>query len=999
MALVTEEVEAILRLRDELTDKLQKAEGGLSSFGAAATRVGAGLTAAVTLPILGVGAASLKMAMDAEETKNLFDVSFGDMAAKADAWSKTTSAGLITTQTELRASSATLYTMMESMGLSKDAAFGMATSMIDLSADMASFRNLKPEEAFEKLRAGITGQTEPLMALGINVQEATIKMTAMKHGLISQGEEMTAQQKVMARYLAIMDQTKKDQGDLVRTQDSTTNQLKAMKKEMMETAEQLGQSLLPAFRQFLEIVKQGVPYIKAMVDWFSALSPNMQLVVIGAVGLLAALGPLLVLFGTAAASLTAVAAVFGTTAAVIASFIGIGALLVAGVASWVYVFQNLDVIVWAVKAVYDGVKTWLVDKFDALTAPIRKGVEKISDAFTWLKDTLVGHSTVPDMVDLIHGEFDRMGGGMDEKSKKAAAKVAQNMKELYQDVAKMEGEFASAAVVVGNQLDHTAVLWNKNRDLVHENAAAFRELSFEINATPKTVIDDLFDPASVREFNKELTALQELYAWIDEKNRGFANNEGLKQMAKDAGVSIEELSGKSKSGFEQIKAGAMGSLGDLNRIFQSAFEGGGGIGGAVKSMATNVVSTLTNMIPVVGPIISQFSGAIVAGLSKLGGLFGIGKSEGRQQLDQANADIQKIQASLLGLHGSLDRIREIGGAAGQALADAWGSQNVEGLAWFQERVAAFNAELERQQAIAGMVSSFLGEELFVKYDNLIAAWGQLTPEQQSSTQVVARVVAEYKRLRDELGIVNPELEELARNFDANALATDNARRALDVTNGTFVGLTGTIDILQARLGNTESINRMREELDKARQGGVYSFQSMLSEFERLKGSLGAGHPIIQQLEALLVSAATTGRFEWERFGAAFAALAAEMRAGINIPVTVAGPQGGGAAGGGRFPGRSFEEWYPGWIAAHPGDQARARTAYGEPNEFATGSSFIRQTGLAIIHEGEKITPAKGDPWNPGEEGAGMDQVLDKLSEIAAQLRTFPTAVASAVVLR
>lgn len=61
-----------------------------------------------------------------------------------------------------------------------------------------------------------------------------------------------------------------------------------------------------------------------------------------------------------------------------------------------------------------------------------------------------------------------------------------------------------------------------------------------------------------------------------------------------------------------------GSLGGLNRIFQSAFEGGGNLAGAVKSFSTNVLSGLLSMVPGVGPILAQFSGAIVAGLEKIG---------------------------------------------------------------------------------------------------------------------------------------------------------------------------------------------------------------------------------------------------------------------------------------------------------------------------------------------------------------------------------------------
>lgn len=74
---------------------------------------------------------------------------------------------------------------------------------------MASFYNLKPEEAFNKLKSGISGEAEPLKALGILVNDNTIKTYAYTNGIAKQGKELAESQKVQARYGAIMEATKK----------------------------------------------------------------------------------------------------------------------------------------------------------------------------------------------------------------------------------------------------------------------------------------------------------------------------------------------------------------------------------------------------------------------------------------------------------------------------------------------------------------------------------------------------------------------------------------------------------------------------------------------------------------------------------------------------------------------------------------------------------------------------------------------------------------------
>ena len=45
----------------------------------------------------------------------------------------------------------------------------MSTKLAGLAADMASFYNLDFDTAFQKIRSGISGEVEPLKALGINL--------------------------------------------------------------------------------------------------------------------------------------------------------------------------------------------------------------------------------------------------------------------------------------------------------------------------------------------------------------------------------------------------------------------------------------------------------------------------------------------------------------------------------------------------------------------------------------------------------------------------------------------------------------------------------------------------------------------------------------------------------------------------------------------------------------------------------------------------------------
>lgn len=284
IAAKTKEFEdALGRVETEVT----QAEKRLESFSRVGDRlagIGKAFMAGITLPVVGAGAAMVKFAMDAVESENLFEVSMGNMAEAARAWSEELSRRLGLNEYELRRNIGTFNVMFTAMGLGEQAAYKMAGGLTELAYDMASFYNLKPDEAFEKLRAGITGEIEPLKALGILVDENTVKQYAYKNGIAEVGTELTQTQKVMARYGAIMEQTSAAQGDLARTLESPANRLRILTSRLQESATILGMQLLPTVTKVLD-------FLTRLAEWFQNLSPPVQKAILVTAGLAAALGP------------------------------------------------------------------------------------------------------------------------------------------------------------------------------------------------------------------------------------------------------------------------------------------------------------------------------------------------------------------------------------------------------------------------------------------------------------------------------------------------------------------------------------------------------------------------------------------------------------------------------------------------------------------------------------------------------------------------------------
>jgi hypothetical protein len=289
-----------------VTQSMQGVAGSLDVIGGAATRAGVALSVGLTAPIGIVGGLVAKLGIDAAESRNLMEQSFDEMIGDADRWAARLSDSLGLNRFEMEKTAGVLFNMTTSMGLGKAAAFEMSTGVVELAADMASFRNIGMDEALTKIRAGLVGETEPLKQIGILVDENTVKTYAYKAGIAAQGAELSQQQKVLARYQAILAQTANDQGDLARTLESPANQLRIMRSRLEETATTLGMSLLPVISKTIDVVASFVPYIQATAEWFSKLPMPVQGTAVAIAAVTAAAGPALIVIGSMASGISAI---------------------------------------------------------------------------------------------------------------------------------------------------------------------------------------------------------------------------------------------------------------------------------------------------------------------------------------------------------------------------------------------------------------------------------------------------------------------------------------------------------------------------------------------------------------------------------------------------------------------------------------------------------------------------------------------------------------------
>ena len=233
-------------------------------------KVAAVSTLAVGVAFGGLVKSSIDSASDLSESQNKVIVVFEDSAQSVLDFSKTTASALGISQSAALEAAGVYGNLFTSLGLNEKAAAGMSTELITLSADLASFNNLAPDIVLDKLRAGLTGEVEPLKTLGISFNQATLEAKIFELGLASTKDEITESDKITARYSLILEQTAKAQGDFAATSMGLANATRRVQARFDDFRANLGQKLLPVVEplvnNFLALAESILPKIVSIFN-------------------------------------------------------------------------------------------------------------------------------------------------------------------------------------------------------------------------------------------------------------------------------------------------------------------------------------------------------------------------------------------------------------------------------------------------------------------------------------------------------------------------------------------------------------------------------------------------------------------------------------------------------------------------------------------------------------------------------------------------------------
>lgn len=244
-------------------------EKGLGKVDSALKKVAKAAAAYISVKALvSFSKSCVELGSDLAEVQNVVDVTFGSMAGQIDKFAKSAIKQFGLSETAAKQYSSTMGAMLKSMGLTTEQAYTMSTSLSGLAGDLASFYNLSTDEAFAKIRSGISGETEPLKQLGINLSVANLEAYALSQGITKSYNAMTQAEQAVLRYNYLLSVTSDAQGDFARTSGSWANQVKVLRMQFDSLKATLGQGMIMALTPVVRVLNKLMERLQKLAEKF-----------------------------------------------------------------------------------------------------------------------------------------------------------------------------------------------------------------------------------------------------------------------------------------------------------------------------------------------------------------------------------------------------------------------------------------------------------------------------------------------------------------------------------------------------------------------------------------------------------------------------------------------------------------------------------------------------------------------------------------------------------
>lgn len=277
---------------DEVASDVEKDSGKSKGAGMSmGKKLVGGLIGAIAVAKIGAFISdSISSASDLNETVSASKAIFGAQAGAMEKWAGTAAKSFGLSKQAALDSATSFGDMLLQIGYTGDAAKTQSQHVVQMAADLGSFKNLDTSEVLDMISASMRGEYDSLQRVIPNINAARVQQEALSETGKKSVSQLTAQEKAQATLNIINKDGSRAMGDFAKTSNGVANSQKIAAAQTEDLKASLGASLLPIVQQILSVVNTTfLPMLQGLASW---IGKNKDII-----------GPLVIVFGALAAAI------------------------------------------------------------------------------------------------------------------------------------------------------------------------------------------------------------------------------------------------------------------------------------------------------------------------------------------------------------------------------------------------------------------------------------------------------------------------------------------------------------------------------------------------------------------------------------------------------------------------------------------------------------------------------------------------------------------------
>ena len=200
----------------------------------------------------------------------IIDASLPNMTKQVDEFAKSAGNMFGLSETQAKGFVGKFASMASAMGYTEKSAYNMSTALTGLAGDVASYYHISADEAYAKLGAVFTGETESLKQLGVVMTQNALDQFALQQGFGKTTSAMTELEKTTLRYQFVMDRLKLASGDFAKYANTWSGSIATIKLNWSNFMATIGQGMINILLPLLQLIARVSNALTALGSRFLA---------------------------------------------------------------------------------------------------------------------------------------------------------------------------------------------------------------------------------------------------------------------------------------------------------------------------------------------------------------------------------------------------------------------------------------------------------------------------------------------------------------------------------------------------------------------------------------------------------------------------------------------------------------------------------------------------------------------------------------------------------